>query len=349
MAMQRSRSMPLVNPFWSSRTQEALRVAASRPMDLPRVPTDDELEEQVEPIQEGPEVGAARREWSRLRASTVASREGPQLAERFATPGTSLQTPSSWSMPEPVGIGPKTEGPLPASAEPASANEGLGDGQSHLERDLGQLMFEQLQEENHLLRLQLEAAKRKHEGGDGSVFPQGSGLRKHEEQPRPPPPKTPRLHGSDHHVGNQHKFTPGGTRVPDGPPPETEEHDEQKQTLLPAWPPSLESYAGCDREERKGAGRMGDGPPAPWMREADRLVMSPRQARMARLEREVWAMRDALKEESRRHDWSSYWRKPSHRWSSGESPEPVPPRDGPERRLGDGGREGDRALHYEVH
>ena len=93
MAMQRSRSMPLVNPFWSSRTQEALRVAASRPMDLPRVPTDDELEEQVEPIQEGPEVGAARREvvetkgeHSGIKRRTAVGREVCNTGDKFANP-----------------------------------------------------------------------------------------------------------------------------------------------------------------------------------------------------------------------------------------------------------------------
>ena len=319
--------MPLVNPFWSARTQESLRLAAARPMELPRVPTDDELEEPVEPIQSGREGGAARRERSRPRGSQRERKDEPLSGDRFATPGTELQTPSSWTQPREAEMGWQSEGPLPADAAAASVNGGQEDGRSSLERDLGRLMFEQLQEENHLLRMQLEAAKRKQESGscgDGSTPTSWSCVSKRDGQPRPPPPKTPRLQENDpQRGGSRHRFTPGGTRVPDGPPPR-DEVKEQSEVLFPEWPPCLEGYAGCEIEARKSGGRMGDGSPPKWMREADRLVMSPRQARMAWLEREVWAMRDALKSESVRHGWSSYWMKPAHRWSTGESPPPAP-------------------------
>lgn len=293
MAMQRSRSMPVVNPFWSSKTQEALRVAASRPVDLPRVPTEDELEEQVEPIESGMGSGAVKREWSRPRVNTTDPGDGPVSEEKFAKAGAALQTPSSWSRPDVSGMGQRTEGPLPASAGGASATERLGDGQSRLEQDLGQLMFEQLQEENHLLRMQLEAVKRKHESGssgDGSTPTSWSCVSKRDGQPRPPPPKSPRLHEGAQHGGGQHRFTPGGTRIPDGPPPDDGENIVKPEFVLPAWPPSLEGYGNCEREERKSGGKLGDGRKPPWMQAANQLVMSPRQARMAWLEREVWAM-----------------------------------------------------------
>ena len=86
--------MPLANPFWSEKTQEAMKISAARPSDLPRVPTDDELEDYVEPLQQG--TGAEKRQWSRPRGHHVATRSGPSSGERFVTPAMSLQAPSSW-------------------------------------------------------------------------------------------------------------------------------------------------------------------------------------------------------------------------------------------------------------
>ena len=134
--------MPLANPFWSEKTQEAMKISAARPSDLPRVPTDDELEDYVEPLQQG--TGAEKRQWSRPRGHHVATRSGPSSGERFVTPAMSLQAPSSWIHAEEIhsSNGQKTEGPLPASSMDGGSY-GLPDGQSRLEDELGKLMFEQ--------------------------------------------------------------------------------------------------------------------------------------------------------------------------------------------------------------
>ena len=103
------------------------------------------------------------------------------------------------------------------------------------------------------------------------------------------------------------RYTPGGTRIPDGPPP-VEDRDVPG---LPAWPPTLEAYAGRAREARSMRGNLGNGPTPSWMKAANEMAMSPRQARMAWLEREVWALRDTLKSGGgSTSQWSPYWQQP---------------------------------------
>lgn len=58
-----------------------------------------------------------------------------------------------------------------------------------------------------------------------------------------PPLKTPRVYvetGSKGAMSIEVRYTSGGTRVPDGPPP-LEDGDLPE---LPAWPPSLERFGG---------------------------------------------------------------------------------------------------------
>ena len=177
----------------------------------------------------------------------------------------------------------------------------------------------------------------------------------------PPPPKTPRLHvdvGPNYTTSVEVRYTPGGTRVPDGPPPV----EDRSGPGLPAWPPTLEAYAGCAWEQRAAKGSLGDGPTPGWMKAADRLAQSPRQARMAWLEREIGALRDTLDSEGQKNQWSSYWKQPAFHWASGDSPSFVenqgrtdsggacghmrssgdlPPRD---RALQAGSQPGERAL-----
>ena len=163
LAMERrSHSVPLGNPFRSERTQDDFRVALARPSDLPKVPTDDELDEvAVEPIRDG--ASARVRERSRPRGRT-----GAPSDEKYGTPMmTSLRAPSSWIKTElPVNPhnqpGRQTEGVLPPSAASFAAEEGMvrrtegplppsaansGDcgldaSGNGLEVDLGRLMFE---------------------------------------------------------------------------------------------------------------------------------------------------------------------------------------------------------------
>ena len=338
---RRSHSVPLGNPFWSERTQDDYRVALARPSDLPKVPTDDELDDEAaEPIRDG--ASARVRERSRPRGRT-----GAPSDEKYGTPMmTSLRAPSSWIKTEPPrgtnnqpgrqtegflppsatsfaaeeGMARRTEGPLPPSAA-NSGDCGLDASGNGLEVDLGRLMFEQLQEENAQLRSQLEAIQTK--GGavrvgvesmsDSWSYVPGS------DAVLPPPPKTPRLHvgaGPNYTTSIEVRYTPGGTRVPDGPPPV----EDGKVPSFPAWPPTLEAYAGCAWEQRTAKGSLGDGPTPAWMRAADRLAQSPRQARMAWLEREVSALRDTLKSEGQKSQWSSYWKQPAFHWASGGSP-----------------------------
>ena len=103
------------NPFWSERACDELTLRATRPAELPAVPTDDELKESSgqRAVQQDQSRG---REVSRLERSEVRSLEKEDegiMGERFATP---LVAPSSWIKTDSDGMrqgGTKTEGPLP--------------------------------------------------------------------------------------------------------------------------------------------------------------------------------------------------------------------------------------------
>ena len=319
MASFRSSSLPVGgNPFWSESATLRLQVAAARPQDLP----DDELEErqplgrgrarsrsQLE-VADGSDGGSVRAE-----AQTGASRSS------FAT---ALRTPTSWitSKKEQSVPGERTEGMLPPDEEQP-------DQQEVLEKELGKVMYEQLADENELLRreiaelkkieekrkeseklrAELEGLKRKMNGPEARSTTSWSdvGVEEHHGQP---PPKTPRAQKPEA-CGDDRRFTPGGTQVPPGLPPD----DVIPGPPLPPWPPwmsPVEEYQSIEESFRHG--KIGDATPR-WMRERVGEP-TPEQARMMWLEREVQTLGKVLRNQAHGSWDDRYWAKRAHQWPS---------------------------------
>ena len=217
-----------------------------------------------------------------------------------------LLPPSTTSSEVQDGTARCTEGPMPTSAA-NSGDCGLAAGGDGLEADVGGLMFEQLQEENAQLGSQLETEKKKR-GMDGAgtdgMSESWSYVPACKWCSNTTPPKNSRVHveaGSNSTTSIEVRYTPGGSDS--------------------SWSSSVEDYAGCAWEARSMRGNLGNGPTPSWMKAANEMAMSPRQARMAWLDREVWALRDTLKSGGgSTSQWSPYWQQPTFRWASGESP-----------------------------
>ena len=233
--MERASSLPptlQVNPFWSRRVQE-VGLRQLRPMNLPPVPGDDaeverELDGEVEqPISD--QVGRGGRGKGR-----------PRSPDRFRTPASWAEGRSAAASLGGDGraVGEQSEGIMP---------EVERDEPSSLERELEREMVMRLHQENLLLKQEIEVMQQARvskatSSSWSAVTPDDGG---HLEQrdgglPVPPPPQRSRSPSRRSRVGDGSKFTPNGTRVPDGPPP---------QTLpdLPAWP-----FDGYDRTDVKG-------------------------------------------------------------------------------------------------
>ena len=143
------------NPFWSEQACDELTLRATRPAELPAVPTDDELKEGSgqRAVQQDQSRG---REVSRPKRSEVRSLEKEDeriMGERFATP---LTAPSSWIKTASDATqqrGTKTEGSFPTSVEVDEGSH-AADG---LQAELEKLVVEKLKEENLQLREALDA------------------------------------------------------------------------------------------------------------------------------------------------------------------------------------------------
>ena len=253
----RSRLMPpSSNPFWSARVRSELELQAVRPVDLP-VPLDPEMDG------EGP--GEERRERGRMESRSHQAR-GREMVTEMEDSGDRriFRTPASWSsqkggqegnpalglrtagmMPEEECSEPgPTEGPMPRSSFV----------QDELERDLEREVVKQLHEENVKLKKKLQELEEK-ERSAGSGW---SEVTAGDETPRPPPPpNTRRTTGESlrlDEVWEVSRWTPNGTRVPPGPPPEL-------APQVPDWP--FDIYEKDEREEAmKWLGQ-----PAPPVRE----------------------------------------------------------------------------------
>lgn len=195
-----------------------------RPKDLPAVPADEGSwgeEEAKEPIQAGrdaprrSEPGGEQlkdgKRWSRKR-KMKRSRSPPGARAEVGLGRDIYRTPpSSWT---------GTQG------QPAVRGQtNQGDGSQSLERELEKRMFEWVQEENLLLKQEIERLRQKESASSWSQVSE-------QASPVPPPPKREREpeHGA--------RFTPNGTRVPDLPPSE-----EVRVPEFPWW--ADEHQAAC--------------------------------------------------------------------------------------------------------
>jgi len=223
-----------VNPFWSDRLKAEAGLRRMRPADLPPVPggEDDldlarESESEKIPMEDG-----------------ASSRLG-NLGERGRSPGPAparFSTPASWSGVRGDHGGLKTEGEMPSG--PQEMESEMADG---LQRELEKEVVQQLHVENQRLRMEIEklqAGKNRQETSSSwsAVTP--------ETVPAPPRSRSPvrRQFGE-----NVLRFTPGGTQVPEGQPPDD---DPPAPPVLPEWPAFLRDYEVCN-SVGPCAGRMG--------------------------------------------------------------------------------------------
>ena len=223
-----------VNPFWSERLKAEAGLRRMRPADLPPVPggEDDldlarESESEKIPMEDG-----------------ASSRLG-NLGERGRSPGPAparFSTPASWSGVRGDHGGLKTEGEMPSG--PQEMESEMADG---LQRELEKEVVQQLHVENQRLRMEIEklqAGKNRQETSSSwsAVTP--------ETVPAPPRSRSPvrRQFGE-----NVLRFTPGGTQVPEGQPPDD---DPPAPPVLPEWPAFLRDYEVCN-SVGPCAGRMG--------------------------------------------------------------------------------------------
>ena len=226
MARPRAASVPVkegANPFWSSRAQEEFLVQAARPEDLP-VPETPSASVTARRSRQSESGGEGS---GRIRSRSTKTGKGGKIP---VANGAYVTPPSSWV--EKGAVKEERHGPVKIGAA-AESDDSLQRG---LEKEVVELLHQEnqqlkqellaLKEEKKVqkeleLRVQQEMAKRRAESGkdDGSVDSwmkvgsNGSG-----SQPPPPPvtPKTTMMWTTP----EESRFTPGGTRVPDGVPPQ---------------------------------------------------------------------------------------------------------------------------------
>ena len=217
----------VVNPFWSLRAKEEAELRRRRPAELPPVPGgEDDLDLSLEsdaskiPMEDGSSTGV-RRKKERGRSREVAS-------GRFSTP-------ASWSNLQrdagPSGL--KTEGEMPSRSVEAEQP-----GVDGLQRELEKQVVQQLHLENQRLRMEVEklqAGKKAEETSSSwsAVTP--------EVTPAPPRSRSPMRRNYDEK--EKLRFTPGGTQVPVGLPPDD---DIPAPPQLPEWPTFLQEYEKCE-------------------------------------------------------------------------------------------------------
>ena len=190
-----------------------------RPTNLPPVPGDDaEIERELDGEMELPisdQEGSRRKVRGRSRDPGA----GRLMEEGFETPAT----PASWMRHgkdvTPTGqsggeVGRRSEGEMPYVEE---------DQEQSLERALEKELMSQLYGENQRLKKELEEMQLRQRVQSSRVTPSSWSAVTPEDDggiPAPPPPRSrspmPRNHDGR---GDGLKYTPNGTRVPDGPPP----------------------------------------------------------------------------------------------------------------------------------
>lgn len=182
-------------------------------MDLPPVPGGDEGDlEELPALQEGERVGRSKRRLPSREARDSDDRRSG--VEAFSTPEFSEKAVE------------KTEGRMPSddglehgSASPYGVDE--------LQRSLEKEMMAQLHEENLMLKQELEKQKEKSSRSSWSAVSLTESAVPAAPTSTPPRSRTPTRRESGI---NEPRFTPHGTRVPEGPPP------SDGLPALPAWP-----------------------------------------------------------------------------------------------------------------
>ena len=330
--MDRARSLPPValNPWWSDKVKREAILRSKRPEDLP-VPADGDLEDEVEAVQDGSTACSGKGRGVTSLGGSVGARlfTTPPSArsEIDGRPsGRGKQTdgimPPSESSSGPSSHGRASMGPLPPKHRPPREPDREKEDQDSLQRALEAEMVQFLREQNTQLWDELERLK-KHQSKSGSaptstpsswVQIDGLGGGQPAEEAslgsttsvgdgggpvRPmakkgEPPRTPRGRSPTNRrpAAGGHRFTPNGTQVPPGSPPD-------RAALLeipaPPFPPSSNSadlslLTGYELLDRRG--RHGDSQWLPMdQREGKAFVP---QDRTSQLEREVEELKNSL-------------------------------------------------------
>ena len=337
-AMERGRSVPASlapNPFWSARTRDEMALQRMRPEGLPVVPATPEEDlhslDGLAPLtQQGTEMRSTRsrssERGSRKRTAPVPRSWNPvrdiykmtfeRDAEHFREKAKDVNRKSLG----PQEVGRKTSGLMPAEAEDAVQR---GDGrQSSLEDELGKQLVHDLLAQNQALQAEIQRLTARAESGTATESAEASTWSKVSEAE----PQTPRQGTSQAAA----RFTPQGTRVPDGspgvqeqppPPPmwgleyyEVQEMDKKTRARDWVWIP----------EQEKQESRREGSPTLQWWKD------------------EVYRLQQVMheKERSRPVVWgppvTSYERLEGERYG-------IP--DGDRALHGGCGLSGDRALH----
>ena len=235
------------NVFWSQRAQEELVLRMTRPRDLPEMPPvpgdDEETLRELEDLQEG---GSSRREGRSSspgqRAGTRGRRSRSRVGGDPLSGRMAFRTPASWADRGAVQGQWQTAGEMPVEGVRGQAegerrtqpmrSEGVvfpdGRHEDGLQREVEKEMVKMLQDENEKLRHQMTELMKKMEARSGKsewseVTVESPGPRK-EDQVRMERPR----------------YTPNGTKVPEGPPPL---ECGRQLPPVPPWPfPEWEIY-----------------------------------------------------------------------------------------------------------
>ena len=216
------------NPFWSEKTRDEWAVRYHRPTDLPPVPggDDGDLEEESQALQDGGADGRVGRSKRRN-----LSRDGGRAigVEQFSTPASWEET-SKLSEKGAV----KTEGRMPSVDEqhPCQTDD--------LQRSLEKELLAQLHEENVRLKQELERHKERSSRSSWSAVSPVESAVPVAPTSTPPRSRTPTRREKEK---DDARYTPQGTRVPDGPPP------SECLPELPVWPFETMTYEVCEDED----------------------------------------------------------------------------------------------------
>ena len=166
--MDRARSLPPVNPFWSERVQQEVWLQHHRPEDLPAPHDDGDLEEGG--MTGGTGKGRGLSTGGRVYA-TPPSHQTPEGRGGQGAGKRSKGRMSSGDMAgEPVPGPCKSMGPMPPEHVQAKPRRGP-ESEGNLQRALEAEMVTFLREQNDHLRLELEEMKKKLAGGTSSSAP----------------------------------------------------------------------------------------------------------------------------------------------------------------------------------
>ena len=125
--------------------------------------------------------------------------------------------------------------------------EQLLDENELLKKEIAELKRqEEVRSESQRLKEEIEGLKRKLENQEIKSVNSWSEVGVEGSQSSQPPPKTPRV-GRQGKDSDETRFTPGGTQIPTGLPPE-----DSPRPPLPAWPPWLspvEEYKRAKQEQ----------------------------------------------------------------------------------------------------